>query len=675
MMRNPTPQTLGKYQLLARLGQGGMAQVYRARQPVIERDVAIKVLHPHLAGDDNFVERFKREARGLGQLRHPHIVSVIDFDTVTQPGAGPAEADHYLVMDFIAGPTLAEVLREQGPLPLAEALLIGEQIADALAYAHQQGVIHRDVKPGNIMFRDAARQHPVLTDFGIVHLLADAALTLSGTLAGTPAYMSPEAAQGAAVDARSDLYSLGVVLYELLTGEPPYQGDTPVQVMMQHMTAPLPPLRQLRPDLPEMVVQIIERALAKTPAERFQRAEALHQALMQVRLLINNGHAPQTQLLPLQTLVAERSLTQRVSSQPGEPAPAAARRPHHRQPVGDIAGSSAQPAPNVSKSPITRTVALVALLVMLVVGMGLGAPVLFPWATDALGEEYPPPGAAAGHLQISPGPTGQALLLTLAALPTLPASQHYHAWVVAQGGVLFDLGALTNASGPLRHMAVAQQNVLGSLAAVLVTQEALAAPVAPADQVVVCGVISATAATALNHLLVASPLPLAKPLLSAAAEQLAIAQEHGVLLGNALQAGDLALAQRHAEHVVNILDGETGQLFGDLNLDGEVQNPGDGVGARVYLRESAAAFTTLARARMMLDNALTTVETVLTTARQVAAADSLAEAQRTAAASPAALAELLGAFRAIDIAELATFPLQRCSENGLQISSEAKQGG
>ncbi|MCE7989927.1 MAG: serine/threonine protein kinase [Caldilinea sp. CFX5] len=655
MNRNAAAQMLGKYQLLERLGQGGMAQVYRARQPVIERDVAIKVLHPHLAGRDNFVERFKREARGLGQLRHPNIVSVIDFDTATQPGAAPGEADYYLVMDFIAGPTLADLLRERGPLPLEETLLIGEQIADALAYAHQQGIIHRDVKPGNIMFRDPVHkrgnsggpQHPVLTDFGIVHLLEDAALTMSGVLAGTPAYLSPEAADGAAVDQRADLYSLGVVLYEMLTGEPPYKGDTPVRVMMQHITAPLPPLAAQRPDLPDLVVQIVERALAKEPDERFQRAETLRQALVQARLALTDGRAPLTQMLPAQTIVVEPLTQPRVDSQPtskahtGEKRQAAPQRLAHAPtpltaiPVGK---QTEEPVPQRGASRLL----LIAFLVILLGGvLSLSDTFSLVEATDKAATLS---GEAVGRLQITPTTTGQTLTITIDDLAAPSTDQHYHAWIVAQDGLLFDLGRLTINAGKIQHITVAEQNVLGVLDRLLITQEGTASPVAPAGQVILRAELTVPARTALTHLWVASPLPLAKPLLSAVNEQSAIAQDHVQMLNDALQAGDLPLAQRHAEHVVNILDGETGAVFGDLNLDGQAQNPGDGVGVRTYLTATAEAFVTLAVDRNVVDTALTAMANISAAARQVAAADTLAEAQRTAAPIAGALEQLWHGF-------------------------------
>jgi len=293
-----TGQHLGKYELLERVGKGGMAYVYKAYQPTIDRFVAVKVLHSHLAEDAEFLERFKREAKGLGSLRHPHIVSVIDFDV--------HDGWYYMVMDFIEGETLEEVLDRRGKLPVDEALRLTAQLAGALAYAHEHGRLHRDIKPGNVMFADEQAQHAVITDFGLTRLLDNATLTLSGTIAGTPAYMSPEAAQGQKTDARSDIYSLGVMLYEMVTGQRPYLGETPLSVIMKLVLEPLPPALSINPDLPPAVDELLSQAMAKKPEERFQTAVELREAVQVVasgKLQVAGG-TEQTQVLGAATAVA-----------------------------------------------------------------------------------------------------------------------------------------------------------------------------------------------------------------------------------------------------------------------------------------------------------------------------------------------------------------------------------
>ncbi len=274
-MSDFTGRNLGKYQLRERLGRGGMADVYKAYQPGMERFVAVKLMHGHLAESEDFIERFRREAQSVGQLRHPNIVQVIDFDV---------EDDvYYMVMEYIKGETLKAYIRQRGALPISEALRITEYLADALAYAHEHEMVHRDIKPANVMFTDSTFKHPVLTDFGIARILGASGITVSGAFIGTPAYMSPEAGRGTKVDERADIYSLGVMLYEMLTGRVPYDADTPFAVVMKHVNEPLPSIRVIRADVPESVELVLLKTLAKYPEERFQEASAMKVALREAR--------------------------------------------------------------------------------------------------------------------------------------------------------------------------------------------------------------------------------------------------------------------------------------------------------------------------------------------------------------------------------------------------------
>lgn len=268
-----TGKTLGKYRLLEKLGQGGMAQVYKAYQPDLDRYVAIKILHPHLTGDEDFEARFRREARAVAALEHPNILRVYDFDT--QEGVA------FLVMEYLEGTTLKERLRDLvgqgGRMDLKEVGRIVCALADALDHAHRQGVVHRDIKPSNVIITANAR--PVLTDFGIARMVDSTVITESGGTLGTPAYMSPEQGKGEPGDARSDIYALGVMLYQLCTGQLPFDADTPYAIILKHITAPLPPPRTVRPDLPEVIERVILKALAKNPNDRFQAAGELNRAL------------------------------------------------------------------------------------------------------------------------------------------------------------------------------------------------------------------------------------------------------------------------------------------------------------------------------------------------------------------------------------------------------------
>ena len=233
-MTNLVGQQLGKYQLLERLARGGMAEIYKALQPGVERTVVIKVLHGHLVEADNFVARFQREARAIGRLQHPHIVRIIDV--------GVEKDIYYTVMDYVQGGTLGDYLKDRQIVPPEEALRLGAQLTDALCFAHREGIVHRDIKPANILFVDDSYSQAVLTDFGLARLRDDSAssLTITGALVGTPTYMSPEAVQGEPCDGRADIYSLGVVLYEMVTGKPPYTANTPYSMMIKQTNEPLP---------------------------------------------------------------------------------------------------------------------------------------------------------------------------------------------------------------------------------------------------------------------------------------------------------------------------------------------------------------------------------------------------------------------------------------------------
>jgi tetratricopeptide (TPR) repeat protein len=250
-----------------------MAEVYRAFQPGLERLVAIKILHPHLAETADFLNRFKREAQAVAQLHHPHIVQVYDFDV---------EGDlHYMVMEYIAGQTLKARLDEHfgrgERMALLEVASLFRVLLDAVGYAHTRQITHRDLKPANVLLEPGGRA--VLTDFGIAKIIGGERLTGTGVSVGTPAYMSPEQGQGLSGDPRSDIYALGIMLYECLTGQVPFDGDTSVTVMLKHISAPIPAIRQARPDLPPKLEAVVNKALAKDPDDRYQTTGEMWEAL------------------------------------------------------------------------------------------------------------------------------------------------------------------------------------------------------------------------------------------------------------------------------------------------------------------------------------------------------------------------------------------------------------
>lgn len=260
---------IGKYEVIERLGRGGMAEVYRAYHSNLDRYVAIKVLHAFLADDPEFKSRFEREAQNVAKLRHPNIVQVYDFEY-------DAEGEsYYMVMELIDGVTLKDKLAknaERGELlPIQEVLRIVREAASALAYAHSRSMIHRDVKPANLMI-ESHDNRLVLTDFGIAKIVTGAQFTASGGMVGTPAYMAPEQGLGEAGDERSDLYSLGIILFQLLTGRLPYDAETPLAIILKHLNTPTPLARALNPSIPEALENLVQKAIAKEPQDRYQNA-------------------------------------------------------------------------------------------------------------------------------------------------------------------------------------------------------------------------------------------------------------------------------------------------------------------------------------------------------------------------------------------------------------------
>ena len=276
-MSDPGPTVFnGRYELHRRLGRGGMAEVYLARDQLLDRPVAVKVLFPEFATDPSFVERFRREATAAANLNHPNIVGVYDW--------GEADSTYFIVMEYIDGRTLSEILRAEGPLHPDRVADIGADVAAALGFAHRNGVGHRDVKPGNVIV--TASGQVKVADFGIARAItatSDDDLTQVGTVMGTAAYFSPEQARGESVDPRSDIYALGCVLYELVVGRPPFAGDTPVAIAYKHVhESPIPP-RHLDVDLPVAIEAIILKCLAKNPVNRYPSAEDLRADLRRFR--------------------------------------------------------------------------------------------------------------------------------------------------------------------------------------------------------------------------------------------------------------------------------------------------------------------------------------------------------------------------------------------------------
>ena len=309
MSTNERPAIINeRYELGKRIGRGGMADVFLARDRLLDRQVAIKVLFPEFAVDPNFVERFRREAQAAANLNHPNIVNVFDW--------GKHAGTYFIAMEYVEGRTLADILRSNGHLTSKQAAEIASEVAAALGFAHAAGLVHRDIKPANILI--GTRGSVKVADFGIARALnssTESQLTQAGAVMGTATYFSPEQAQGAQPDPRSDLYSLGIVMYEMAAGRPPFGGDNPVSIAYKQVHDYPTPLNQVVLDIPRPYEAIIAKLLTKDPAVRYSSADALREDLRRFR----NGERP----VALESAAADGARERRGDHRGGQPVAAA----------------------------------------------------------------------------------------------------------------------------------------------------------------------------------------------------------------------------------------------------------------------------------------------------------------------------------------------------------------
>ena len=345
-----------RYELEELVGGGGMADVYKATDRLLQRPVAVKILHEQFQRDQEFIEKFHREAQAAARLSHPNIVNIYDV--------GVSAGEHYIVMEYVPGTTLKELIQQRGHLEPDAALAITREIAEALAHAHANGLVHCDIKPHNILMLDGA--HAKVADFGIARAVTESTMTYSGNVIGSVHYFSPEQAKGTVITPKSDVYSLGVVLYEMLTGELPFTGENPVSIAMKHLQDEPTPVRRIDPAIPPVVEALVARMMAKDPALRPESAELVHE-IEQAEAMVKNGTDPgapdpfATQVLP------------RVSDQNAPIPPRRAARAQRPSPY-DPHPEHYDDEPVEEKKSLFHSKAFVLGLVMvLMLGFGVGA--------------------------------------------------------------------------------------------------------------------------------------------------------------------------------------------------------------------------------------------------------------------------------------------------------------
>ncbi|MBI1256595.1 MAG: protein kinase [Chloroflexi bacterium] len=574
-------QKLGKYEITALLGQGGMATVYKGYQRDVDRSVAIKVLPPHPGQNSQFIERFRLEARTIARLQHPHILPLYDY--------GDENDVLYLVMAYAEGGSVSDRIR-RGPMALSEIQNIFQQVAEALDYAHRQNVIHRDIKPDNILLDREG--HVLLSDFGIVKIIEESEKTLSltatGGLVGTPSYMSPEQAQGLPVTDRTDIYSLGIVVYEMLAGKQPFSAETPMQVVLKHITAPVPPLHEFNGKLPPQLDGVLQRALEKEPTQRYASAQTFYEDFKRVI----EGEAPLTPSkvnLPALTSAANTALSPNIASS---------------QPT-----MIAQPAWN--PLVLLGGFAIIALLIVAVVALMLNfnrqpaaAPTAVPVVLEATvpAASLPTPNSSVpnfGTVTYSTRQTpGDTVNIQVKGLTAPASGSSYRVWLYNTGTEeslkVGDLNLDALGNGQLSVTSSGMLPVLYN--AILITPES-GDSATPSGKTAYSGLVPNQMMSALREILITSPDGLAAPdsattadasqpeatadpaatssLLAGALDEATIAEKHAGLAAQAVSVGSL---HSHNEHTINILRG----TYVDYNGDGQGQNPGHGDGIAYF---------------------------------------------------------------------------------------------
>ena len=566
-------KTLGKVRIEKLLGRGGMAEVYLGTHTTLQRSVAVKFLHGYFEENTDLFERFQREARVVAGLRHPNIIQVYDYDVV--------DDRPYIVMEYINGPSLAAYLKSiqerSGRMPLGMIRRILPMLAAALDYAHQQGVVHRDIKPGNVLLYSKKGDielgeslpqdvEPLLVDFGLVRVLDSANQTSSGLITGTPAYMSPEQARGERVDHRADVYSLGVLLYEMLSGRLPFDGDTPIAIINKVLFEPPNPIKNLSPDLQA----VLDRALQKDPDQRFQGAGELSNACLQALGVLTEADT----LPPIS--VSKPSV--KSSTPPPSDSKTAAR--FHPALWGAVAliavvliaffawngkiSSGAQPSPNSTSAAHTPSPANAPTNESATPPVAMPLPVLGVLRFQDVAARL------------------DGVTVNVGALPFPAEGTHYEVWL-AEGENRRSLGILeldAAGGGTVSFVDDQSRNLLARYDRMEITLEPSPDPSPNSSgREIYSSAIPPGALMHVRHLLVSmADTPDQIGLIQGLWNDGMLVDEQANAMLAAFDAGDQTAARKNAEAIVNLIVGSRSSVYGDLDGDGEVADPGDGYG-------------------------------------------------------------------------------------------------
>jgi serine/threonine protein kinase len=569
-------KTVGKVRIEKALAQGGMAEVYLGTHLTLDRLVAVKVMHNYIEADPDLQSRFEREAKVVAALRHSNIVQILDFDT--------ADGHPYIVMEYLKGPTLAAYLRDLfrrnerlQPMQVARLLVA---LAAALDYAHEQGVIHRDIKPGNIILHNKAREistqdpltartEPVITDFGLVRIAHSSTRTASGVVSGTPAYMSPEQAQGVQVDHRSDIYSLGIVLYEMIAGRVPFEADTSWTVILKHINDEPPPIEGIQPP----VQQVIERVLAKDPDRRYQTCRELSADYLNAIGLVSESETLRLSLPSAPSAIRRETSAPSMRSRSGR----------FDQTQGEAAAASEkrnQPSVPAWKRILPIAGAGLLLVALTTIGFSMFRQSISPTDIPPIDDIQP-----VGLLRFQDGTAFADQVTISTASMTLPTQgSQYEAWLIEdEGEQRISIGTIkfdAENRGSLTFVNSDGQNLIGKYHALEITVEPNPDNnPSPSSDVAFSVTLPHNGLTHVRHLLFSyGATPNQVRLIQGLDVTTTLINESAEAMLAAFEAGDEANVRLRAEEMLNAIIGNQSADHKDWNLDGTINDVSDGFG-------------------------------------------------------------------------------------------------